>query len=247
MKTQSKLTRIGAVATAIALLAPAFAFAAPTPEERGLFCANLSTIAAKVTANIPKREDFRNQKLDTRTGMVGDRLQLRLTKIDDKRETWDTDRKARYAKLEAAAKTPEQQAAVKTYESTIDAAVAARHSAVDAAVAAFQKGVNDLLSSRQAQMDAAFATLTSSTQAAIAKATASCAVSTADSSAVRTQFAADMKAANNAFRTAVKPTNARSNVEALRATRDAAVKNATQTFKTTAQQAVDTLKAVFGR
>lgn len=247
MKKQSKLASIGAVATTIALLAPAFAFAAPTPEERGLFCANLSTIAAKVTANIPKREDFRNQKLDAGMSKVGDRLQLRLTKIDDKRETWDADRKARYAKLEAAAKTPEQQAAVKTFESTIDAAVATRHSAVDAAVATFQKGVNDLLSSRQAQMDAAFATLTSSTQAAIAKATASCATSAVDVSAVRTQFVADMKAANDAFRTAVKPTNIRSSMEALRATRDAAIRNATESFKTTMQQATATLKAAFGR
>jgi hypothetical protein len=247
MKTQSKLVSVGALAAVVALVVPqAFAFATTTQATGGTFCTKFSTISAQVTARIPKRQDFRNEKLDGRTTTINNLLQLRLTKIDDKRDTWDQNRENKYARLETAASTTEQKAAVQTFMAAIDAAVGARRAAVDTAVAAFQSGVNELLASRQTQLDTSFATLTSSTKAAIDTASAACAGGT-DAKTVREQFVSDIKAANTAFRASIKPTNVRSSVEALRTTRDAAIKSAVSAFKATQQQALATLKAAFGK
>lgn len=247
MKTYSTtLARAGAVATVVALLVPQASAFAATPKAGNVFCNNLSTLSANITARLPKRDSARDKALASGTTMVDNRLQLRTTTLSDNRDQRAQELQAGYAKLEAAATTPDQQAAVKTYESTVNAAVATRESAVDAAVSTFQSGVNSLLSNRQAQLDAAFATLTSSTQSALSTASAACASGT-DGQTVRTQLVASIKSANETFRAAVKPTNPQPALAALRTTRDASVKAAVNTFATTVKQATATLKAAFGK
>lgn len=246
MNYSTSLARVGAVATVVALLMPQASVFAATQKSGNVFCNNLSTLSANITARIPKRQSARDQGVTALTTKVGDHFQLRTTTLDDNRATRAQDLQNGFAKLEAAAKTPDQQTAVKTYESTVTAAVTARESAVDAAVSAFQSGVNTLLSSRQTTLDTAFTTLTSSTQAALATASASCASGT-DGQTVRTTLVAAIKSANDSFRASVKPTDIKTNLASLKSTRDAAVKSAMSTFTSTVKDATATLKAAFGK
>ena len=238
--------RFGVGLAVISVMLPTSSVVAEKQEKPRGFCDNLSSISARVLERVPQREDFRNKKLDSRTTKIDEHLALRMTKLEDKRDGWDNAKSGKYEKLEANAKTDDQKLAIKNFKTTVDTAVTARRNAVDAAVSSFKTGVNNLLAGRQTQINSAFSTLATSTKVAVDAATASCAGGT-DPATVRAKFMSDIKAANTAFKTAVKPTNISSDVEALRLTRDKAVKTATEAFKATVKQATATLRTALGK
>lgn len=250
--------KAAALFVGVALMAPALALAEdgsgttpPKPNSAGPagaagFCTRLDGLGTTITSRIPKREDKRDQHLDNRVTKVNGRFELRLGKLDDRRDRWHEDRTDRYAKLEARATTTAQIDAVSLFKTNVEAAIVVRQAAVDAAIKAFQDGVNALLAGRQTTIDAAFATLKSATDAAIAKAKADCTAGT-DPATVRATLQADLKAANEAFRTAIKPSDTlESSMKSLRATRDAAVKAAIEAFQATFTAEMTKLKAAFG-
>ena len=255
--------KAAALVLGAALLAPtAFVFAEEGPSVRtnvgvkvqlkadaGLnlnFCTNLAKLETSIANRIPKREEKRDDRLDTRIAKVGNHFQLRLTKLEDHRSDWDKNRIDRYTKMEARASTTAQIAAVATFKTNVDAAVKVRRAAVDSAVKTFQDGVNKLLAGRQTTVDAAFAKLKTDTSAAIAKAKEACANGT-DPMTIRTTLATDLKVANDAFSASIKPsTTLESQVNALRVTRDAAVKAAIEAFNKVLDAELVKLKAAFG-
>lgn len=223
--------------------------ASSTPNGQGgkNFCDNIDTVLSKMNEVRGDVRDGRDEKRETRDAKMADKRGTKTAALDDRRASHDENRSAAYEKMYSRATTTEQKAAVDTFKAAVEAAVAKRKAAVDAAITAYRSAVDKLLSDRRAAVDSAAATHKSAIEAAQAKAKADCA-SGVDPATVRSSLRNSIQEANIAFKEAAKrPEDLKQQVEALRDTRDAAVKAALDTFKAEYETAKNALKAALGR
>ncbi len=129
---------------------------------------------------------------------------------------------------------------------TIHQAIQTRKAAVDAAVKTFRNGIDTLAQKRQQEQEAAINAFKTATQAAINKAKAACAAGE-DAATIKQTFLSEMEAAKNVLQEARKNLeDDKAEMEALKTTRNNALKAAQETFRQTMEQARVQLKAALG-
>jgi hypothetical protein len=181
----------------------------------------------------------RGTKISADFKSIEDKINLSRTNADGQRAT-------KFSELESKATTTSQKAAVTAFEQAITAAVAARRAATDAADAAFKAGLLSATSARQAQLKAAATAYKTAVATALANAKASCAAGTSPD-VVRTNLKTALSNALATLNAARK--NAPlvgPNLDALKATRKAAVDKANADFKAAVNAALATLKTALG-
>jgi hypothetical protein len=247
MKTISK----SFVAFALILLAsPLATFAAPKDiiagkaQGEAKFCENIDAITSKISSDlIDKGGKFDGKKSDRLAKISERRTHRDETRVDNRAER-DVKHDTRIDALMAKADTDAERAAVNTFEATLNSAVNTRRNSVDAAVKTFRTGVDNLVNGKFAALDAAVAAFKSSVESAITTAKADCAANK-DPKTVRTTFMASIKSARDAFKDA-RPELIKTEIQTLANARKASIDAAITTFKSTMQNAMETLKTAFG-
>jgi hypothetical protein len=218
-----------------------------TPHvEAGQFCIQFSeatrSVSGDTTDHFTKLQDNFNQRADK----VKSGFNAATTKIAGERKHNDDQLSANFGKLDAKAATDTQKAAVATFKASVTQAVTTRRTAVDAANKAFQQGVQASVTGRQAQLKTAAATYKTAVSAALANAKSSCAAGVAPAT-VRTNLQTALaKARTNLENARKNAEKVGSSLDALKATRKAAVEKANADFKTAMKGALDQLKATLG-
>lgn len=210
------------------------------------FCARFTDATGGVNTDVTKRFN----ELQTQFGKRGDKIKSDFKTVTDtqnaNRDKADGALKSKFTDLKSKATTAEQKQAVADFEAAVSSAVTARRAAVDAANAAFKQGLLDTNSTRQTALKQAATTYKTAVAAAIAAAKTSCAAGT-DPQTVRNTLKTaleDAKAKLEAARQAVGKND--TNLDALKATRKAAVDKANADFKAAIKAALDKLKAALG-
>lgn len=150
-------------------------------------CASQQTAApaAKNSAALAARQ----KKLQTRRNELAAFTQShrvdRTKALAKSRSLIKTHRDAVIGDMMKKAVTPEQRAAVKTFNAAVATAAADRETAVDAAIMAFRTGVDEARTARQAKVDAAIAAFAEAVKAAEAEAKTGCMVKQASIESAR--------------------------------------------------------------
>lgn len=214
-------------------------------NKQGLFCQNVDKWTSTIETRLADREAKVVAKVKERDTNVANRRAERDANLENKRDGWDTNRAERYANLEAKATTEEQKQAVMDFEDTIDTAVAVRRAAIDGAITTFRGEVNKLVAARRQAVSAAVNTFKSAVAAAGTKAKEDCSNSVA-AATVRQNYRAALKAARDKFQADKQAIDKiGTQMQALAQTRNAAVKQAVDSFVSTLQAAIAQLKLVF--
>ncbi len=239
-----------------AVLIPVFSAAAQTPGEREVgiraagaagaaFCSNLDTVKERMAATVAERKAKRGDNQAGRGASVETRKEDRLARLETNRDKADAVRDVRYERLEAAATTDEQVAAVAAFKATVEDLTAERRAAVDAAVAVFESTVEALKSELSDATDMVAAEITTAIEAAFADVAAACEADDVDVAVVR----ADLKAALEAARTDVAGTREaftlREDFDAAKTVMQAAVEAAKADFEAGLEAAKAELKSAF--
>ncbi|HQV64916.1 MAG TPA: hypothetical protein PKZ56_01665 [Candidatus Paceibacterota bacterium] len=245
--------KLGMIALLGAIIVPQLTFAAGPFEKRReqkinknevQFCTGLTNRANgwmnTINEKNVKIDLRRNEQLNKKTQNRSDRD----TKIEQHRDGWDNNRGDRFEKLEAKATTDAQKAAVAEFKSTVTTAISTRRSAIDSAISTFRSGVDALNTSNKTAIDAAITNFKTAYQAALTKATADCAAGV-DSKTVKATFESSIKAAHETFKATKESIVKKTAIEALGATRKAAVTKAVEDFKTVLQAAQQKLQLAF--
>ena len=224
----------------LAVFSSSLTLAASTP-----FCTNLSTTISTVNTNITNL----TAKLTTAQTDRLAKLNSNWAKDDQTlatdRANWAAQRQTEFSKLSAKATTSAEQSAVATFGSTITTAIATRESANDSARATYRTAVTNLVTAQQSTVNGQAAAFKTTVEAAESTASDNCVTRPTDTT-IRTTFQAALKSARTTYvgyRTSDGGLSTQ--VKALAATRDAAIKANDATF-TVAQTAAETaLKAAF--
>lgn len=250
MKTLSKSVKTASIAALIlATGMQAFPAAAASRDmaRKTDFCSRFSQVEEKLDSRFEERIGRFHEKQAARVENLNDRRTEREQKLADHRENADQKRQALYDRLSQHADTDEEKAAVKTFKQGLEVAADTRQAAIDKAISDYQNGVGDEIAKRKAATNQLVATLKSEKRAAFNKAEAACQAG-ADFQNVRKVLKADLKAAREKFVSGHQNLEKISDaIKALGETRRDAVKDATNTFKSTVEQLKEALKEVFER
>ncbi len=195
--------------------------------------------------------------IDAKISELRDRINGEIQNIQTNREKsdnalqqdrakWAQNRQNIYAELKDKATTDAEKQAVANFQNAIEAAVTTRESAIDAARAAFRQGVNQLVPQHQTDAKQVLLTFQSSLQSAIEQALSQCS-SGINPTTVWATLQSALQAARSARQSGVQQIDKIGpQIQQLAQTRDAAVKQAMQTYQSALRAAVNTLKAAFG-
>lgn len=212
------------------------------------FCSSLSKRATALDNRLSGLKNTVNAAWSTQTTKLATIESSVDKQVATIRATADKERQANFVKLEAKAKTPQEQSAVKTYESAVTAAVAAHRAAYDAARATFRSGLQSDIAARHNLFGSQVDGFVSAADSALSEAQSSCTTGGSSAAAVRTTLIANLKNARTTFVTERRSDNQiSSQVQQLAASRDQAFKAADQTFKAALSSAATALKAAFGK
>jgi hypothetical protein len=137
--------------------------------------------------------------------------------------------------------TTEQLAAIDTFKTDVEAAQLTRRTAVDDARAAYRTGLATLVASNQQTLSTATTAYQTAITAAFATAIANCTATNV--AATLTTLKASIKSARDTLQAQRTPDTKKEAIKVLAATREAAIKSANETFKTTIAGLVVTFKA----
>lgn len=165
--------RAALVATVVALaMAPLFAHAQLKP--RGHICNNLDSIKERTMERVQARADRHTSGTQDRGERWMERKTERLARLEANRTSADTARMEGLARMNELAQTAEQQAAVSTFESSVDAAIETRRSAVDEAITAFEDASEALWEARTAAHETYAAEFEADMESLFTEAAAAC-------------------------------------------------------------------------
>jgi hypothetical protein len=222
-------------ATPVVTSAPV-AISAPTPKKATGFCANVSTVQAKLAAQIAKTETNQSEYQLKRISNVNKKEGDADAKRASGRTNADEKRVGNWTKMATNAKTDTQKAAVETYKAAISSAVAARRATVDATVKTYRDGLTAAIAQHGTTIDTAMTTFKSSIDAALSKAQADCTAGVL-SKTVQQSFNSNIKDARTALAAARKAAEMSSGLTTLKKTRNDAITAAEVAFKKATDQA----------
>lgn len=216
-----------------------------TIDKTTPFCTNFPSTFSKVNDSISNLQT----KLTTAWNQRSQKIASNDAKWDQAiaadQAKWASERKTQFSDLQAKATTDAQKAAVQTYINTMTTAINTRETANAAARSAYRTAVQNLLSSQQSTISAQLTTFSNAVNAAEAAAQSGCTSSPTENNN-RMIFVAAMKAARLAYVSDRKgDSGLTSQVKALAATRDSAIKTNDQNFEAVAKTAAGFLKAAF--
>lgn len=214
--------------------------------QPSVFCKNIDNIVAKTSGEVSKRGGNASSEWQKRTGNIQTKRAEWLAKVTAARAEAAKKRDENFAKLDAAATTDTQKAAVAKYKQAVLDAVATRQAAHDANFDAYFKAVDALLSSQKSNSGGDVAAFQAAVAAAISTAKASCA-SGASADSIKSALNTALKAARENFKgqRTQDQSSIKTQLEALKKTRNDANKKANDTFKATVEAARTELKAAF--
>ncbi len=150
-------------------------------------------------------------------------------KIDGKRlKNWN--------KMEHKAKTDDQKSAVAIYKVAILKAVTDRRTAIDIAVKVYRDNLATAISAHNADIAGTFMTFKASVAASVAKAKADCTAKVPNQT-VKDTFNKSIAGARKILQDSKKNDEGSSSLQALKQTRDNAIKLAETNFKTATEKA----------
>ena len=220
--------------------------ASSTADRPAFSCDTIDTMMTGFKNHLATRADTLVGKKETRKATFTAAKTKRGEELASKRTELDSKRTTAYAELRSKATTSTQKAAVETFVTTVDGLVAKRRVAVDAAIAQFETGVAALTTDMQTQVDTLRASFTTDIDAVFANAKSSC---TSDSKPadVKAIIKSGLEAMKQKRMTAKDNFSFKTKFEALRATREAAIKTAFDEFTTGMTAAKTELKTSFAK
>lgn len=212
----------------------------------GVFCKSFDMIVTKTTSEVSKRGSSSDGKWKQSASDIAAKRAEWAAKVAAARAEAAKQREANFAKLDTAATTDAQKAAVVKYKETVLAAVATRQAAYDANFDAYFKAVDALLASQKDNSGGDVNGFKAAVSAAVEKAKASCAAGVS-SDTVKNQLKTDLKAARESFKSqrSTDKNSIKEQLKALKETRKTANAKARDAFKSTLEAARTELKAAF--
>lgn len=217
----------------------------PTKKAGLSFCSSITTATnntlTKMTALKTKRQAQRSNRVTTLAKKRANRDSI----IAQNRAGIDTKLQQQFVTLAKDATTNEQQLAVKTFTTTVQQALTTKRQAVDAARTTFRTGVDQAIAKREPTISNAMVVFDASVNSAISKARSDCAAGM-DSKTAKTTFHTAVKDARKKFTIDLANDAFKTSVGTLSQTRRQTIQNAQSPFRTTVQQAADSLNSVLG-
>lgn len=211
------------------------------------FCTDLPSLQARFQNSLNSANDKINLNQLSRSSDIDKAEQATAEKLSQKRKEWDTLRSAHYDKLSTKAVSDEQKQAVATFKDTIENAVSLRRQKVDTAVDEFRAGLTNIVSGEQGSVSSIFKTYMTAVNSALQTAQTSC-NNGSDPAQARLQLQQDIRAARtNLLSSQIGLSKIRTDIEALRVTRQTAIDAAVTEFNQTANNAQLTLRTVLGQ
>lgn len=208
-------------------------------------CTKLTAAEAQIEQKLAERE---TKLADTRAAgeqKIAEQRANRDTKLAEARSKIDVARDAQLTNLEKRAKTDSEKQAIQTFKTALQNAVAARRDAIDAGDKIFRAGADQAYQAHKSAIDGAVSSYLVAVNAVIAKAKADC-NNEIPSGQVRTALKKGVQTETDKFRanrTAVS--RLAKTLEPLIKTRNAAVTQAMQDYKTAATAARAELQKAF--
>jgi hypothetical protein len=257
MKLTSRLFRTSALSLTItlgmAVCLPAFSEAAgtgsspKTNDTTSAFCTNLPTLASNASGrmttlqnNLAAAEAKHLSTLQTNWTNWANSLSALQSK-------WAQDRTTEYAQLMDLATTSSEQAAVTTFENTVNTAITTRESANASARTTYQNGVLADVNGESATVKQLVDTLVSTDTGTIQTAENTCQSNPSGGVGARTVLDVALKSARTQYAGEVSTdqTNNRAAIQALQSTLKNTVNTNDEAFTATLKTATTTLKAAF--
>lgn len=166
------------------------------------FCANISTLEAKMTTKVGEKSDKMMEKREGNKSEFDKKRADHVAKMTDTRAQHDAKFTARVEEMKAKM-TNVDPAKIDQFQKEMMAAVGERRSAIDTEMSSFVKEVDSAKLAKSAEVTKALEVLKTDIATATTKAKDSCNKEGADSVAIAASFKADMKVANDKFRTTV--------------------------------------------
>lgn len=252
MKTISNLLKsavMPGLATLLALLVVMPAFAIESPQTRQTtepnICTRIATASKSGRATVSDKRttlqtDFSNRlaNLSTKQTEVDARVAAArdsaTTKFEDKIKSLEAE----------TGLTSVQLTAVGTFKTGVEAALTTRRAAVDDARAAYRTALVTQIATQQQELSGAVTAYQTAVTNAFAIAVADC--TDTNAAATLATLKTSIKDARDTLNSARTPDTNKAAIKTLAATRDAAVKAANDTFRTTLKTLSTTLKTALG-
>ncbi|MDB5160495.1 MAG: surface antigen [Candidatus Saccharibacteria bacterium] len=203
-------------------------------------CNRISSLSDTSDVAIKTKVTSMNADFTTRLTNIADRTTTIDPKVDEARAKATAAFDAKVTALqEKTGLTAIQKAAIKTYAVNMNAAEKTRETAVDAARTTYRTALTSVVTTHQTSLTNATTTYQTSVTNAFATATAHCADSTAISN-----LKTSVKAARDIFKSTRTDAKVTTDIKALMATRDAAIKAADANFTKATATYTATLSAV---
>ncbi len=248
MKTLSKNIIAGMAITAMTAISPLAAFAQSTPvtpNSKGNFCTMIQNPEFKPFGKMDEKIEI---KRDDRTSKIQDRRSALDNKRVETIKTGEIKRNEKIDTLSSQPMTDEQKAALAQTQTTLQSAVDTKNGDMTALIAEYRAAMDKVRAEHRTEVDALVGKVKTDIDAAIVKAKADCAAGVAPETAKAT-FQASVKATRDSFqsgRTSVQATT-KTEVEKIAAARKADRVEVRTNFKTSAQSAWASFRALFGK
>jgi hypothetical protein len=242
MKTVSRILKFaGSTGLTVSLFVvssvPAYAV---TDTNLLATCTHIATLSDTSTVAIKTKITSMNTDFATRLANIANRTTTIDPKVDEARAKATATFDAKVTALQAkSGLTAEQKAAIETYAVTMNAAEKTRETAVDAARTTYRSSLTEVVTAHQTSLTNATTIYQTSVANAFATATTHCGDGTAISN-----LKTSVKAARDVFKSTRADTKVTTDIKALMATRDAAIKAADADFTKAAATYTATLSAV---
>jgi hypothetical protein len=242
----------GAIAMAlfVGIVSPSFAFAAGNGMNAGNganFCSQLAAKRTTILDRLTTAETRVSTKHTDRNATRDARFTNRDTVRADHRQTKDADMLAKIAQIRTAHPDAADQAAIDTFETTLENAITTRRTAVDSAVTTFRTSVQSAVGGNQSDVTTIMATLRASVTTALDNAQSACDSGT-DAATVRTNLRTAIESAKTTAKNArTALAGAQGQIGALVTARQQAIDTAQATFQNTVDAARTTLKAALAQ
>lgn len=216
----------------------------PKPIEKiteKSFCAQLDSINNNLDNLINQKINNLNTKQVSRVNKVNETFNKRDSELNVNRIKWDANREEQYKKMYENAKTDAQKQAIDQFKLTMNNAIILRRTKIDSAISTFRSTINTELSGRQSAVNSVITNYQNTLDAVQTKAKTSC-ENGDESSQVRQALKTDIQLARADLQSGRSGID-RINDEVTNANniRKNAIEAAITEFRTTAQQARETL------
>jgi hypothetical protein len=207
-------------------------------------CTQISAQADQIQAKLTEMLSTLTQKRTDMDAKMKQQIETKLSELNQKRATIDSEKTINWEKLRANAKTDEQKAAVEKFILAVQGAIQAKRTATDNVISSFRASLLTERTDRKTENDAALTTYKNAITSLVSQAKTDC--TTGDAKTIRENFRTGIKSARDTFQASRKTTEKfQAEVTPIKEAKKDELQTIINTFKSSIEAAKSELRLAF--